>query len=100
MSVLITAKFQGDAAEFRQALADRADDLARFADLSRSAGAIHHRFGVGDGFVLVVDEWATVEQFQQFMANPDLQALIGQMGAVPGPPDVTITDAVASPDQF
>ena len=100
MSVLITAKFQGDTAKFRQALADRADELARFAGLSRSAGAIHHRFGVGDGFVIVVDEWATVEQFQQFMANPDLQALIGQMGAVPGPPDVTITDAVASPDQF
>jgi hypothetical protein len=34
------------------------------------------------------------------MANPDLQALIGQMGAVPAPPEVTITDAVASPDQF
>jgi hypothetical protein len=56
MSVLITAKFQGDTAQFRQALADRADDLARFAGLSRTAGAIHHRFGVGDGFILVVDE--------------------------------------------
>jgi quinol monooxygenase YgiN len=100
MSVLITAKFQGDTAQFRQALADRADDLARFAGLSRPAGAIHHRFGVGDGFILVVDEWETVEQFQQFMANPDLQAFIGQMGAVPAPPEVTITDAVASPDQF
>lgn len=100
MSVLITAKFQGDTVKFRQALADRADELARFAALSRTAGAIHHRFGVGDGFVLVVDEWETVEQFQQFMANPDLQAFIGQMGAVPGPPEVTITDAVVSPDQF
>jgi hypothetical protein len=56
MSVLITAKFQGDTAQFRQALADRADDLARFAGLSRTAGAIHHRFGVGDGFILVVDQ--------------------------------------------
>jgi hypothetical protein len=100
MSVLITAKFQGDTAAFGQALADRADELARFADLSRSAGAIHHRFAVGDGFVLVVDEWETAGQFQQFMANPDLQAFIGQMGAVPGPPEVIIAEAVASPDQF
>ena len=100
MSVLITAKFQGDTAKFRQALADRVGELTKFADLSRSAGAIHHRFGVGDGFVLVVDEWATAEQFQQFMANPDLQAFIGQMGAAPAPPEVTIADAVASPDQF
>jgi quinol monooxygenase YgiN len=100
MSVLITAKFLGDTAKFRQALADRADDLARFAGLSRSAGAIHHRFGVGDGFVLVVDEWQTAEQFQQFMANPDLQAFIAQMGAAPALPEVTITDAVDSSDQF
>ena len=100
MSVLITAKFQGDTAKFRQALAGpgrRADEVRGPFPL---ASAIHHRFGVGDGFVLVVDEWATAEQFQQFMANPDLQAFIGQMGAVPAPPEVTITDAVASPDQF
>jgi hypothetical protein len=100
MSVLITAKFQGDTAKFRQALVDRADDLARFAGLSRSAGAIHHRFGIGDGFVLVVDEWQTVEHFQQFMANPDLQVFIGEMGAEPGPPDVTVTEAVTSADQY
>ncbi len=42
--------------------------------VARSApGAIHHRFGVGDGFVLVVDEWETIEQFQQFFSNPELQ---------------------------
>lgn len=99
MSVLITAKFQGDTPS-SQALADRADELASFAGPARSAGAIHHRFGVGDGFVLVVDEWETADQFQQFMANPDLQAFIGQLGADPGPPEVTITDAVTSADQF
>jgi hypothetical protein len=100
MSVLITIKFQGDTAVFRQALVDHAGQLAKFSEQSKSAGAVHHRFGAGDGFVLVVDEWGSVEQFQQFFGNPDLQALIGQMGADPGPPEITVTEAVDSADQF
>jgi hypothetical protein len=78
MSVLVIGKFQGDTSLFRQALTDRADEFAKIAEESRSAGAIHHRFGIGDGFVVLVDEWESVEQFQQF----------------------TVTEAVTSADQF
>ena len=74
MSVLIIGKFQGDTAKFRQALTDRAGEFAKIADMSRSQGAIHHRFGIGDGFVVLVDEWETAGQFQQFFSNPELQA--------------------------
>jgi hypothetical protein len=80
MSVLVIGKFQGDTA--------------------RSAGAIHHRFGIGDGFVLIVDEWGSVEQFQQFFSNPELQAFIGSVGAAPAPPEITVSEAVTSSDQF
>ncbi len=100
MSVLIIGKFQGDTGKFRQALADRADEFAKVADGARSVGAIHHRFGIGDGFVVMVDEWESVEQFQQFFSDPDLQAFIGSVGAAPVPPELTITEAVTSPDQF
>ena len=100
MSVLITAKFQGDTARFRQALVDRAGEFTKIADMGRAEGAIHHRFGIGDGFVLVVDEWETAEQFQRFFAHPDLQAFIASVGAEPAPPEVTVADAITSPDQF
>lgn len=100
MSVLITAKFQGDTAKFRQALVDRAGEFTKIADVARTEGAIHHRFGIGDGFVLVVDEWQTVEHFERFFANPDLHAFIGSVGADAAPPEVTVTDAITSPDQF
>jgi quinol monooxygenase YgiN len=100
MSVLVFGKFQGDTATFRQALTARADEFAKIADGARSAGAIHHRFGIGDGFVVIVDEWESVEQFQQFFANPDLQAFIGSVGAAPAPPEITVSDAVTSADQF
>lgn len=100
MSVLVIGKFQGDTAKFQQALTDRADEFVKIANAARAVGAVSHRFGVGDGFVMLVDEWATVEQFQQFFSNPDLQAFIGSVGADPAPPEVIVAQAVASPDQF
>lgn len=100
MSVLIIGKFQGDTAKFRQALADRAGEFAKISDMARSAGGVHHRFGVGDGFVVMIDEWETIEQFQQFFSNPDLQAFIGSVGAAPAPPEITTSEAVASADQY
>jgi hypothetical protein len=100
MSVLVVGKFQGDTAKFRQALTDRADEFAKIADMARSQGAIHHRFGIADDFVLIVDEWATAGHFQQFFSNPDLEAFIGSVGAAPAPPELTIVDAIASSDQF
>ena len=101
MSVLAIVKFQGDTAKFRAALADRADEFRKIADTARtSAGAIHHRFAVGDGFVLVVDEWESAEHFHRFFADPALQAFIGSAGAAPVPPEITVAEAITSPDQF
>ena len=75
--------------------------FAKFAAEARATGGgLHHRFAVGDGFVLVVDEWETVEHFQKFFANPDLQALIAQSGAAAGPPEITIAEAISSPDEY
>jgi hypothetical protein len=100
MSVLIIGKFKGDTDVFRKALAERAGEFEKFGAAARPAGAVHHRFGVGDGFVVVVDEWESVEQFQQFFGNPELQGFIGSIGAAPEPPEMIICEAVASADQF
>jgi hypothetical protein len=100
MSVLVIGKFQGDTAKFTQSLVDRAGEFEKIAADARGAGGIHHQIGIGDGFVMIVDEWESVEQFQRFFANPELQAFIGSVGAYPGPPELTIAEAVASPDQY
>ena len=100
MSVLIIGKFQGDTAKFRQSLTERADEFAKIAEEAKGVGALHHRFGIGDGYVLIVDEWESVEQFQAFMANSDLQAFIGSVGAAPVPPEVIVAEAITSSDEF
>ncbi len=100
MSVVITLKFPGDVAKFRQALSEHADQFAAMSDAARSSGGgLHHRFAVGDGFVLVVDEWESPEHFQRFYANPDLQAIIAKSGAT-GEPEITVAEAISSPDQY
>lgn len=99
MSVLVTGKFPGDVATLRQAMADRSDELVAMAEKARAAGGIHHRFGLGDGFVVVVDEWESPQAFEQFFSQPELQEFIGSLG-VSGPPDITISEAISSPDQY
>jgi hypothetical protein len=100
MSVLVIGKFQGDTATFSQALTGRVGEFAKISDMARAAGGIHHRFGIGEGFVVIVDEWESFEHFQQFFAQPDLQAFIGSVGAAPAPPEITVAAAVTSPDQY
>jgi hypothetical protein len=99
MSVLVTMKVQGDTDQFRRFLATEGERLRGIAQTARDAGAIHHRFGVGDGFVVVVDEWDSAESFQRFISSPEVVAVIGEMGAQ-GEPTVDFSEAVDSPDQF
>jgi hypothetical protein len=100
MSVLVTVKVPGDTTSFQRALDDRGGEFKAIGDRARGVGAIHHRFGVGDGFILVVDEWETAEQFEQFFSDPELTAFIGSVGGDPAPPEITVTEAIASPDEF
>lgn len=101
MSVLVIAKFAGDTNAFRTALNERADEFRAVAPRAQEAGAVHHRFGVGDGYVVVVDEWRSAEQFQAFFADPELQKFIASAGAdMSVPPEITITEAIESSDQF
>jgi quinol monooxygenase YgiN len=100
MSVLVIGKFQGDTATFRQALQERGAEFEAIGARAKTVGAIHHRFGIGDGYVLVVDEWESAEQFHAFFGDPELQQFVSEIGAAGGPPELMFVEAVSSPDQF
>ena len=100
MSVLVTILVHGDTDAFRALMADEPDRFRGIADDARSRGAIHHRFGVGDGFVLVVDEWESAEAFETFFqTNPEIPKLMQDAGAQ-SEPQFTFSEAIESPDQF
>jgi quinol monooxygenase YgiN len=101
MSVLVIATMQGDTAKFRQAVVDRAEEFARIAERARGPGALHHRFGIGNGQVVVCDEWESADQFEKFFSDPDLQAFVASVGGdTSSPPDISISEALTSVDQF
>ena len=101
MSVLVVVKVSVDTATFQKAMAERTDEVEAIAARAKDAGAIHHRFGIGDGFVQVVDEWGNGEQFQQFFGDPKMQEFVASLGGdTSNPPEITITEAIATPDEF
>jgi len=99
MSVLVTIRVSGDVAKFRQIMDNEPDRFSSIADVSKTSGAIHHRFGIGDGFVLVVDEWESAEAFQTFFKSPEIAQIMAESGAQ-GEPEITFAEAIESPDQF
>ena len=101
MSVLVTVKMSGDVDTFRRALSERAGEFVKTSERGREAGAIHHQFGIGDGYVVVVDEWDTAEHFQAFFGDPELQTFIGEVGGdTSAPPEITVSETIESPDKF
>ena len=100
MSVLVTMRVHGDTSQFRDFLESGADRLRSTREAAQAAGCLHHRFGIGEDFVLVIDEWESPEHFQGFFeGNEELMALMRDAGAQ-SEPEITFTAAVSSPDQF
>jgi hypothetical protein len=101
MSVLVTVKLSGDTNAFTQSLKDRADEYREISARSRESGAIHHQFAVGDGLVLVNDEWESAGAFEKFFNDPQLMEFIGSVGGNSSvAPEITVGELVDSPDKF
>ena len=99
MSVLVSIRFTGDVGKFRSLMESDPDRFRKIADQAKQVGAIHHQFAVGDGVVLVQDEWETAEAFQGFFSDPQIGAIVAESGAT-GEPEVWIAQAIDSPDRF
>jgi hypothetical protein len=100
MSVLVTMRAHGNTSQFQEFLESAAERLRAARDAAQAAGCLHHRFGIGEDFVLVLDEWESPEHFWRFVdGNTELTELMKDAGAQSAP-EITFTAAVSSPDQF
>ncbi|OHV37175.1 hypothetical protein BCD49_17720 [Pseudofrankia sp. EUN1h] len=61
---------------------------------------MHHRFVVGDGEVLAIDEWESVEAFQGFFASQATIPALMEAAGVQGPPQVSVYQSLATVDAF
>jgi hypothetical protein len=100
MSHLITIKIPADTDAFRAYAAENGDTLQAIAEDGKAAGAIHHRFAIGDGFILVVDEWETAAGFQGFFEGNEKIAGVMEASGAQGEPEVTVAEAISTADEF
>jgi len=99
MSVLVVIKVPGDTTIFESFMAQGADRVIELTAKAKAAGCRSHKFGVGEGEIVVVDEWDSREQFVGFFSSPDIVAVMGEMGAQ-GEPQITFADATGFPGEF
>jgi len=94
MSKLIPLEIPADTSTFEKSLTDRAAEFERISAQAREKGAIHHRFGIGEGFVQIVDEWLSAEAFGEFFADPDRARVITVQVVVPARLAATDDEAI------
>ena len=99
MSVLVVMKVPGDTKMFESFMADNKDLVLELTQRSKDQGCLAHRFAVGDGHIVVVDEWDSAEHFQSFISAPDLQEAMGRMGAQ-GEPEIVFAELKGFPVEF
>ncbi len=64
---------------------------------TKDAGIIHHRFVSGDGELVVIDEWETAEQFQNFFdGNPKVAQVMTSIGMT-GAPEISVFESFDAP---
>ena len=100
MSVLVTVTIPCDTDAFLAVAAERAEEMTAISNEGRNQGAIHHRFALGDGVVVVVDEWDSAESFQGFFADNAAIGELMQAAGASGPPEVAIYEAIETADAF
>ncbi len=100
MSVIVVGKMTVDPANLEKLWSERKSDFEAVAKEAKAAGAIHHRWAFGDGFVVIVDEWKDAASFQKFFESNSTIPELMQAGGVQGAPDFTIAEVKQAPDEF
>ena len=99
MSVLVVLRVPGDTATFESFVSSNKERVRSKSASVPRRDCLAHRFAVGDGHIIVVDEWETPEQFQTFFSAPDVQTIVGEMGAR-GEPEITFANPEGFPGEF
>ena len=101
MSVIVIVKVAGDTDAFKAALTTRADDFRAIGERVRAAGALRHEYALTEDHGYIIDEWETAEAFRALFSQPDIQGFMYSVGVESGTiPEITIAEAVDSPDRY
>jgi len=100
MSVIVVARYRGDASKLEAALRSRPEAVESLSAKARSEGALHHRIAARDGEVLTIDEWQDPEAYNAiYPGEPLAQQLILEAG-LDEPPEVSYYRVISVPGEF
>src|ERR1700689_3562635 len=101
MSVTIIARFPvADVENGIAGLQANAALLEEITEDTKGGGIIHHTFVAGEGELVVIDEWESAEQFQNFFEGNAKVAKITELVGVTGPPAIAIYNEVEAPGRI
>jgi heme-degrading monooxygenase HmoA len=100
MSVMVVGKFKADPARMASVFRDRKADVVAVSDYAKAHGALHHHFAMGDGQVMVIDEWENAESFQQFFSTQSKVTDLMREAGVEGEPEFAFYPIGDMPGQF
>jgi len=99
MAVVVLARMKVDPASFKKVHDARSDDFRAVMAQAQKAGVLHHRFILGDGEVVIIDDWPSAEAFQKFFDNATVASLMQDAG-VEGPPEISFYESIETVDQL
>src|ERR1041385_76150 len=99
MTVIVRVVCPYDTEQFRAWAGSGGEHLAALTEQAKAAGCVSHRFAIGDGEVMAIDEWDSAEAFQAFFAQPELVEALMASGAQ-GAPAIAFYEPVESDYQF
>src|SRR5689334_1496145 len=100
MSVIVVGHMTVEPANVEKLWRDRKADFETISKEAKAAGAIHHRWGFGDGSVVIIDEWPSAAEFEKFFGSQTLIPQLMEAAGVSGPPTFEILEAKTAPDEF
>ena len=100
MSVMMVLKVQADTDAFRSYVDSHAAELEQLSEDAKNQGGIHHRFAVGDGILLVINEWESADSFMSFFQGNEVVAEVMRAAGAQGEPEISIGEAIDAPGTY
>ena len=100
MSVIVIGRMTVEPGNVEKLWSEHKSDFEAIAAAAKAAGAIHHRWGLGEDHVVIIDEWPTAESFQKFFESNTKIPEIMQAAGVHGAPEFAFYESMDSPDLF
>jgi quinol monooxygenase YgiN len=101
VSTIVIAKYRADPARFKKLVKSADIDFTAVARSRMAKGCISHRYAVGDDVVYVIDEWPSIEEYNDHL--PSGQGWPHEVAIEAGleePPETIFMEVVPDPGAF